>query len=307
MVEQTSNEINLSDVVAVLRQHRRALVLAPLVLVVCAIVYLHLTDPKYSVTLKVTPTASVTSTLPAGFSGLAGLTGISIPSSSETVDFELYLEGLQSRETSAAVTENVELLQKLFSDEWSEEDSEWAEPTGLLRSVSTIIKAIFGVPNPDWRPPNAAKVNEFLDEELRIIRGRTGPVVTIMMEHNRPEVAQTLLIVLHEAVDSALRQKELDRTSAYVAYLQDQLARISVTEYRQSLQDILAEQEKRRMVASSNLPFAAEPFGQPTISLRPTSPRPVLAIFSSLLFGTLLGVIVALSLHQFGRKARKEV
>ena len=305
MVEQTSNEINLSDVVAVLRQSRRAIILGPVVLLMCAILYLHITDPEYSVTLKVTPTASTTSTLPAGISGLAGLTGFSIPNSNETVDFELYLQGLQSRETSAAVTENVELLQNLFSDEWSEADNNWSEPSGFLQSVTMAIKAIFGVPNPDWQPPDAARVNELLDEELRIVRDRSGPVVTIMMEHDRPEVAQNLLIVLHESVDSALRQKELDRTGAYVAYLQDQLASISVTEYRQSLQDILAEQEKRRMVASSNLPFAAEPFGQPTISVRPTSPRPVLTVFSSLLFGALLGVIVALSLHQSRRTARQ--
>ena len=307
MVKQTSNEINLSDVIAVLREHRRALILAPVILVLCAIIYLHLADPEYSVTLKVTPTASATSTLPAGISGLAGLTGLSIPNANETVDFELYLEGLQSRETSAAVTKDVDLMQKLFAEEWSEDDNAWVEPTGLLRSVSTIIKAVFGAPNRDWEPPNAESVNEFLDEELRIVRDRSGPVVTIMIEHSRPEIAQALLTVLHEAVDSALRQKELDRTSAYVAYLKDQLASVSVTEYRQSLHDILAEQEKRRMVASSNLPFAAEPFGQPTISVRPTSPRPVLTVFSSLLFGTLLGIIAALSLHQFGRRARKDV
>jgi len=307
MVKQTSTEINLSDVIAVLREHRRALILAPVILVLCAIIYLHLADPEYSVTLKVTPTASATSTLPAGISGLAGLTGLSIPNANETVDFELYLEGLQSRETSAAVTKDVDLMQKLFAEEWSEDDNAWVEPTGLLRSVSTIIKAVFGAPNRDWEPPNAESVNEFLDEELRIVRDRSGPVVTIMIEHSRPEIAQALLTVLHEAVDSALRQKELDRTSAYVAYLKDQLASVSVTEYRQSLHDILAEQEKRRMVASSNLPFAAEPFGQPTISVRPTSPRPVLTVFSSLLFGTLLGIIAALSLHQFGRRARKDV
>ena len=307
MVKQTSTEINLSDVIAVLREHRRALILAPVILVLCAIIYLHLADPEYSVTLKVTPTASATSTLPAGISGLAGLTGLSIPNANETVDFELYLEGLQSRETSAAVTKDVDLMQKLFAEEWSEDDNAWVEPTGLLRSVSTIIKAVFGAPNRDWEPPNAESVNEFLDEELRIVRDRSGPVVTIMIEHSRPEIAQALLTVLHEAVDSALRQKELDRTSAYVAYLKDQVASVSVTEYRQSLHDILAEQEKRRMVASSNLPFAAEPFGQPTISVRPTSPRPVLTVFSSLLFGTLLGIIAALSLHQFGRRARKDV
>jgi uncharacterized protein involved in exopolysaccharide biosynthesis len=306
MVKQTSNEINLSDVVAVLRQHRRVLFLTPVVLILCAIIYLHVTDPEYAVALKVTPTASATSTLPSGLSGLAGLTGLSIPNANETIDFELYLEGLQSRETSAAVTEDSELLKQLFPEQWDSEAQEWAEPSGLLISTSALLKAIFGVSDGTWRPPAAPQVNEFLNEELRIARDRNGPVVTIMIEHSRPEVAQALLSVLHETVDSALRQKELDRTSSYVAYLKDQLANISVTDYRQALHDILAEQEKRRMVASSNLPFAAEPFGRPTVSVRPTSPRPVLTVFSSLLFGILLGIVAALSLHQFRRQASKK-
>ena len=77
-----------------------------------------------------------------------------------------------------------------------------------------------------------------------------------------------------------------------------------VRKIRQALHDILAEQEKRRMVASSNLPFAAEPFGAPTVSVKATSPRPLLLIFTSLVLGIVLGVAIALSLHQADRRTR---
>ncbi len=305
MVEQQATEISLSDITAVLRQHARLLAAVPIVTLVLSIIYLHLSEPKYSVTLKVTPTSSAQSALPIGLTGLADLTGLAIPASNETVDFELYLEGLQARETAEAVTRDQELLRQLFPDEWDEAAGDWVEPGGVLRGLAGVAKAIVGVPRREWFPPNAESVNEFLDDELRIMRDRTGPVVTIMIEHSRPELAQALLALVHKSVDSALRQKELDRTSAYVAYLKDQLANVSVTEYRQALHDILAEQEKRRMVASSNLPFAAEPFGEPTVSVRPTSPRPVLTIISSVLFGALLGIVIALSLHQIRRQRRQ--
>ena len=305
MVEQQANEISLSDIAAVLGRHTRLLVTVPLAMLVLAVIYLHLSEPKYAVTLKVTPTSSAQSALPIGLTGLADLTGLAIPAGNETVDFELYLEGLQARETSAAVTRDQALLRRLFADQWDEEAGEWIEPGGLMRGTAGVIKAVVGVPGQDWRPPGAETVNEFLDEELVILRDRTGPVVSIMIEHSRPEVAQALLALLHQTVDSALRQKELDRTGAYVAYLKDQLANVSVTEYRQALHDILAEQEKRRMVASSTLPFAAEPFGEPTISVRPTSPRPLLTIVSSVLFGILLGIVIALSLHQVRRQQRQ--
>ena len=305
MVEQQANEISLSDITAVLRRHARLLVVVPVAGLLLAIIYLHLSEPKYSVTLKVTPTSSSQSALPIGLTGLADLTGLAIPASNETIDFELYLEGLQARETAEAVTRDQALLRQLFPDEWDEESGDWVEPGGVLRGLAGIARAIVGVPRREWHPPNAETVNEFLDDELRIVRDRTGPVVTIMIEHSRPEVAQALLALVHQTVDSGLRQKELDRTGAYVAYLREQLANVSVTEYRQALHDILAEQEKRRMVASSNLPFAAEPFGEPTVSVRPTSPRPVLTIVSSVLFGTLLGIFIALLLHQVRRQNRQ--
>jgi hypothetical protein len=262
--------------------------------------------PKYSVSLKVTPTSSANSGLPSNLSSLAGLTGIKLPAGDETMDFELYLEGLRARETSAAVTAHLDLMQQMFPNDWDEKSGKWAEPGGFVSGVVSLLKGVLGIPHQEWHPPDKNTVNEFLDDELNIVRGRAGPVVTIVIEYERPEVAQALLDVLHETVDSALRQKELDRTNSYVAYLREQLSTVSVTEYRQALHDILAEQEKRRMVASSNLPFAAEPFGAPTVSVRPTSPRPFLLMFSSLLLGALLGIVIALSLHQARRTASNE-
>ena len=307
MADPSPAEINLSDVADVFRRNRPLFAVVPTVFFLLALTYLHLTEPRYTVTLKVTPTASAVGSLPAGLTSIADLTGLAVPGANENIDFELYLEGLKSRETSAAVTANATLMRQLFHDEWNDAAGEWQRPPGVLPRIAAIAKAVLGYAGNGWHEPDAGRVNEFLDEELKIIRDRNGPVVSITIEDTRPQVARDLLSVLHEVVDSALRQKELDRTSAYVNYLRDQILTVAVTEYRQALNDILAEQEKRRMVASSNLPFAAEPFGAPTISVEPTSPRPLLTIFSALAFGFLLALVAALGRHQRQRAINEPV
>jgi len=229
---------------------------------------------------------------------LASLAGISIPGGRESSTFDLYLESLKSRETAAVIAANQDLLRLIFPADWDEEAIQWTRPAGFVPTTIRLAKQLLGVAYGSWRQPDAARVNEYLDQEISVIRDRNSPVVTIIMDHRDPEIARQLLAEMHAYVDAALREKELDRTNAYIEYLNTQLAKVSVSEYRQSLHDIIAEQEKRRMVASSNLPFAAEPFGGPTISPRPTSPKPVVILIMACFLGGIFGVLGALRMHQ---------
>ena len=150
MAAQTSREITLSDITNVLRRQKRVLTAVPVAMLVFAILYLHISEPKYSVTLKVTPTISATATLPSGLSGLANLTGLAIPSGNEGIEFELYLEGLNSRETSAAVAGNLELIKQLFPEDWDDEAQKWRRPSGISNRLVSFAAAIFGVTGRDW-------------------------------------------------------------------------------------------------------------------------------------------------------------
>ncbi len=307
MNNDTSNEIRLTEVADMLRQHKRVLFGFPLIFLILAVCYLHFAENKYSVVLKVTPTISVTPTVPAGIGNLASLAGISIPGGLESIAFDLYLEGIKSRETSAVIATNQTLMQHIFPAEWDEDAGEWTKPSGIMPALLRLIKAVLGASDGPWQPPDAGRVNEFLDEEVNIVRDRNSPVVTILMQHSQPEVAQSLLGALHDSVDSALRKKELDRTTSYVEYLKERMTNVSVTEYRQALYEVIVEQEKRRMVASSDLPFAAEPFGKPTASPQPIKPRPTFVLILSLFLGSLVGVLGAFVANQLGNSGRVEL
>jgi uncharacterized protein involved in exopolysaccharide biosynthesis len=266
---------------------------------VLAVVYLHLAGRDYSVVLKVTPTASAVATLPSGISGIASIAGISLPGQLESSPFELYLDKVRSRETAAAVTQNEALLRDLFPDEWNDQSKSWEEPESFIRSVIFLIKSALGAKPSSWVAPNALRVHELLDEEVSVVRDRNAPIVSIVMTSSDVDLARRLLTEVHLAVDSSLREKELARSTGYVDYLKQQLINVSISEYRQALNEIIAEQEKRRMVASSNLPFAAEPVSGPTESVHPISPRPILMLFLSVFLGALLGAVLAISRLQW--------
>jgi uncharacterized protein involved in exopolysaccharide biosynthesis len=87
-----------------------------------------------------------------------------------------------------------------------------------------------------------------------------------------------------------LRLRTLDRSSKYIAYLEGAMRKVTIEEYRQALISLMADQEKRRMFASSaSVAFAAEEFQKPTASDTPTEPRAPIVLLISVILGILTG------------------
>jgi uncharacterized protein involved in exopolysaccharide biosynthesis len=86
----------------------------------------------------------------------------------------------------------------------------------------------------------------------------------------------------------------LRRADNSIAYLSEKLKTVSVAEQRVALTATLSDQEKMRMMASSDAPYAADPIGPPTASFKPTSPLPTVVIVGSFVIGTLIGIVAAM-------------
>src|SRR3546814_18293921 len=96
---------------------------------------------------------------------------------------------------------------------------------------------------------------------------------------------------LHEAADWDVRQQTLLRTSAYIRYLSNKLTTVTVAEHRLALVATLSDQERLRMAAASNVPYAAEPFGPAYGSIYVTTPQPMQVIFIFVATSLILGQV----------------
>lgn len=291
--------IDLQHLMASIARRWLAVVVSILISLLLAVLYLNFAKYKYTSTLIVAPAQSSSGKgLPGGLGGLASLAGVGMPVDAATGSFQLYVEGLHSRAVAEALAKNPALMQGAFPSDWDSKTQSWREPVSLVGTVASGVKRMIGMPVMVWTPPDAARLNDFIDEEVVVDEKPKKAIVTISMANQDPTFANAFLAALSTASDDIIRARTVARTRDYIAYLTTRLETVTLAEHRSKLADSLSEQERTLMLASSGLPFAAESFGAPAATRRPTAPRPGLVLAGALIFGLLLGVATALFLDR---------
>ncbi len=288
------DEIEIGELLQTIKRGWKLIVLCVAGCLLLGLFYLHVATYRYAITMQVTP-ASGGSTM--GMSGklgsLAEMAGVNLPTNPGQLSFDLYIEGLTSRQAATLLSKDKALMQHIFASEWNPDLERWVEPTGVVPSLKKLVRTIIGAPSLKWSPPDAGRLQLYLGKTIDIAKDKESPIVVISLLNSDPVMGSQLMKQLHEEVDSYLRERMVVRASTYVAYLQDKIARTNVQEYRIALANALAEQEKMKMMASSSLPFAAEPFGDPEATIKPVSPNAVLVLAIALFAGFGVGILLA--------------
>lgn len=295
------DEIDLVELVRTLWAGRWIIAGVTTATLLLAVLYLNIVTYTYTARLTLTPAQASGSTLTSklgGLGDLASLAGINMPQDSNALAFSLYVEGVHSRSLADALARHKDLMRVIFHRDWNAASGIWQEPKGFVRSAATTVKHMLGIPVFDWRPPDGARLQEFMDEEVGIEQDPKKPFVSITFNHEDPAFASRFVSTLNSELDNLLRQKALARANGNIEYLSTQLGKVTIAEHREALAQALSEQEKQRMAASSSAPYAADPFGTATASARPTAPRPVLVLAASLMAGLLLGTLAALGISR---------
>lgn len=289
-----SDEIDLGELFRTLWAGRWMIALVALGMLVLAGIYLRVATYRHTAELFLTPAQSGGSSRLGGLGGLASFAGINLPQDSGELSFALYQQGVHSRGLAEALSRHPDLMRTIFAAEWNAETGQWEKPEGFVSSAITSLKNVLGVPVYDWRPPDAGRLQVFLQQEVEVTEDMKNPFVTVTFRHENPAFAVHFLTILNSELDSILRRKALERSTGNIAYLSEQLGKVTIAEHREAIAQALTEQEKERMAASSSAPYAADPFGAPSASVRPTSPRPTLVLAASLVMGGILGTLLVL-------------
>lgn len=287
----------LDDALSSLKSGWRFILAGGALFALIALVYLWTADYKYGASLRVSATEP-TSARPGGLGslgGLAAIAGVGGLGGETATPFKLYLESLQSRPVATVLAADPAVMHTIFASEWDAGGKRWREPHSVGRSLKNGVLGLLGLPVDRWTPPDAARLQLFLAENIAIDQNIKTPLVTIGMESTDPQFATGFLTKLHLAADQLLREQSRTRTESNIAYLTGKLATVSLAEYREVLFDSIADQEKQMMLVNSTAPFAADPFGPATSSLHPTSPRIVPTLVGATLAGLLVGAALAIA------------
>lgn len=298
------SEIDLRELSATLWRQWWVLLIAMAINLAIAVFYLNIATYRYAVTLFVTPVQSSNTSLSAKIGGLAGLAGISLPTDSSADAFKLYMEGLKSRPVADALAADQQLMISFFPDEWSAGEKKWREPASVGHSFGEAINRVLGLPADTWHPPDGARLQELLERNVSIVETRDQPAVSVIFLTSDPHFGIEVLNRLHRTVDGMIKRRVLARASDSIAYLQKKLQQETVADYRQALIEQETQQEQLRMMASASVSYAADPFGPPTPSRFPVSPRPWFVFAFCIIIGLVAGIPLAVAADRWQTNRR---
>lgn len=266
-----------------------------------ATVYLRGADYVYTAELRVmaAPSTASRSTGLGGLSGLAAIAGVGIEA--EATPFRLFLYDLASLDISATLADDPAVMRQVFADEW--QDGGWRERSSLAdrMTASLLSRPVF--PVMAWAPPDAARLQGWLQANLSIEQTVRSPVVVLRLKHRDPEFAKMLLGRLHAAADDRARRRMLARVRANIAHLNARISRVTELDHRQAMVATRAAEAQRLMMTRNPAPFAASRLGAASASQGPTSPRTALILALVLVLGVGVGLVLALLLGPPRRRA----
>ena len=251
--------------------------------------------PRYTAALTLTPAQQPSSrnAVPGGLGGIAGLAGLGGGPQSAT-PFDIYLASLASRAVAARLADDPDVLHQAFAAEWEPAARRWHSAPSRLHAARDWLQSLAGVPKPPYRAPDAARMQAYLAETIKVSRDPTSPIVTVTYTHSDARFAADLLGRVHRLTDEKVRRSDLARSRSYIAYLDDKLRTTSLAEQRVAIVAILSDQERQVMTASAGLSYAAEPVEPPQVPIESSGLRPWMVILLGPAVGLLAGCLLAL-------------
>ena len=218
-----------------------------------------------------------------GLGSLPSLAGVTLPSGGGV---EENLAILSSREFLWKFIADEKLKPLLFKDCWDTEKKTWIDD------------------DPKAQPSQwdaYRKIKSIMD----ISQDKKTNLVTVAIEWDEPEIAAKWANQMIFRVNKYLRQAAIERSSANLKYLQEGLARTQVADLRQTLFELMSQEQKKAMLANTQEQFAFRVLDAAIAPDKKTKPkRAVIVILSAIVSGVLsiLGIFVVGSLRRWREK-----
>lgn len=205
-----------------------------------------------------------------GLGGLASMAGISLGGSAGGVEVNLAV--LKSREFLWGFVKENKLKPILFEEVWDAENKSWRE-----------------------EEPTQWDAYRMLNGLLSVSSNKETGLVNIAVEWTDADLAAVWANALVARLNIHLRQEALQRSKKTLGYLNDELGKVRVSEMRQALFELISQEQKKAMLASTQKEFAFRVLDGAIAPDRKFKPkRTQIVILSTLAVGIIMILMVVL-------------
>jgi hypothetical protein len=285
--------VSFRDIYPILRHNLRFIGITIFASLVIATAWMKISGPAYIARMVVSQAEG----LPQSSSGAGSLLGSlgslgsaaglgSLLGGTHSPLYERFEELLSSQRVAARIESKHHVMRHLFKPQWDAEHETWRRPSGLLPFLSGALHEFFGVPG--WSPPDAAALTKAIQRKLVISDTKDTGLRQVEFEDKDRAFALEMLDWLYQEADGSIRENDIIRTRAQIAYLRGELDQITSVEQRTALTNLLETQEQRQMLLLSNAPYGASIIVSPEAPTIPNAPKIAMTLGIALIVGLVL-------------------
>jgi hypothetical protein len=219
----------------------------------------------------------------SALAGLVGMGGGPVPK------FTRFVSSLYATNVATIMDKKYDMVCRSFSCDMK--THKWRRHDEFKTQVQRVVANIAHLPDPD-APQTARDLAAYTKAKVDMTPDRTTHVLTLSMDARDPKDAVFFLTALVHATNDFIRQEDRAVIQPYVDYINGKLAtnNLNVAQ-RDALSSLLLDQERRLMLTSVDVPYAASIQDGPNITVSNNAKRMLVAdAFLGLVLGFAAGV-----------------
>jgi hypothetical protein len=222
--------------------------------------------------------------------------GLSLGSDKATNKLEDVILFVGTQTFAKLMDEKYGLLLKVYGGGWDEQRQEWRRPAESRFRIEEKINSYLN--QRQWSAPTLEDLSRFISGSFQAKQNENSTHYSVKVENSDPEFALWLLTtVFHEGIEY-LRREEETTLAIQRKFVLDKLEHTRVVDFQRQLIQTLGEIDRKSMLSTGGLPFAAKIIDQPYLSKYKTFPNTTKAIavpaFVMGISGAILILIIAL-------------
>lgn len=296
---QYEDEIDLKELFSVLWAGRKKIIAITVLFAFISVIFALSLPNQYRAITLLAPAQSDSSDLSGalgGMGGLASLAGVNI-GGGESSESQIAQEILKSWSfIESFITKNDIAVEVYAVQKWTRGSNE-LQIDDELYDAETKTWLIENGETGEMGPPSSWKLFKSFNERLEVSEDKKSGLVTVSIEYYSPQIAKQWLDMYVAAINAHMQQRQVEKVSNNINYLQVQIEKTSIAEMREIFYNIIEEQTKNKMVAEASPDYAFLVVSPSMVPEEKSQPQRALICVLGTLLGGMLSVLLVLVMH----------
>jgi hypothetical protein len=290
------DEINIRELFYIFKEGKWIIVSITTLITFIGVIYSLLLPNIYESKALLVPVNSSSGISGAlgGYSSLAGLAGINLPSGSDEGNSEKAIEKINSLSFfENNVLTNIYLPDLMAVKSWNSKTNTVVFDDDIYETNNNTWIRDYSYPR--QQIPSAQESFEVFKSKLILNVDNSNGFVTLSIKHQSPFIAKQWVSLIVDEVNSFYRQKDKLESEKAVSYLNQQISMTGLSEIKQVLAQLLQEETKKLTLIEANQFYVFDYIDPPAVMEQKSEPKRALICILSALLGGVLSILFLLT------------